>query len=321
MKKISVVIPVYNEEANIPRAYREIKTVLDSLSNCYEYEILFTDNHSEDNSFHLLQDMAARDPLIKVVRFSKNFGYQRSIYTGYMLSRGDAVVQLDCDLQDPPALIHEFIAKWEEGYSVVYGIRRTRAESWFISVARLVFYRLIDWLSEDTLPLDAGDFRLVDKKVIQELRKIYDFNPYLRGTISVMGFNQIGVPYDRLERKFGESKFPFLKLVRLAMDGLVNHSLVPLKLAHYIGVLTFFSAFCLMVGYIIAKLVFSHAWPTGFTTITTLILLSIGLNALFLGIIGEYLGRIYQQVRKHPITIIEKTLNLDSSHKEGSVAE
>jgi len=282
------------------------------MDGVYAHEIVFTDNHSEDNSFALLEAIAANDSQVKVARFSRNFGYQKSIYTGYSLCTGDAVIQLDCDLQDPPSLIPEFLRKWEEGYAVVYGIRRTRSnsEGMLLTTIRRLFYHLIDFLSEDSLPHDAGDFRLVDRRVVEELKHLYDCNPYLRGTIASMGFNQVGIPYDRLKRAQGESKFSLSDLFKLAADGILNHSIVPLRLASYTGFFTFAAALILMLGYVACKILLNKPWPAGFTTTTTLILLSLSLNALFLGIIGEYLGRIYQQIKRRPITIIEKTLNI-----------
>lgn len=318
MKKLTVVIPVYNEEANIPAAYAEVKRVLGALAGKYDHEIIFTDNHSQDRSFELLQGLSERDPRVKVVRFSRNFGYQKSIYTGYTLSTGDAVIQLDCDLQDPPEMIPRLVEKWEEGCSVVYGVRLGRKEGWAITTLRRLFYRIINRLSDDALPLDAGDFRLVDRKIVRELRSIYDFNPYLRGTIAAMGFKQVGVPYERRERTAGESKFPLSNLIRLAVDAFLNHSTLPLRLAYYTGLITCLAALGLMAGYILMKLFLARQWPAGFTTTTTLQLLSIGLNALFLGIIGEYLGRIYQQVKRHSITIIERSCNLaEGAPKDG----
>jgi len=310
LKKISIVIPVYNEEKNVPTAYAAIKSVLEGLSDAYDFEIVFTDNHSTDRSFALLRDIALKDSKVKVARFSRNFGYQKSIYTGYSLSTGDIVIQLDCDLQDPPALIPEFLRKWQEGYLVVFGVRKTRSEGPIITAARKVFYRLINFLSEDELPHDAGDFRLVDRRVVDELKRIYDSSPYLRGTIASLGFNQVGIPYDRLERTQGDSKFNFSSLFSLALDGIVNHSVVPLRLASYTGIFTFIAALVLMLGYTAGKILLGKHWPAGFTTTTTLILLSLSLNALFMGIIGEYLGRIFLQVKRRPITIIEESFNL-----------
>ena len=227
----------------------------------------------------------------------------------YSNARGDAVVQIDCDLQDPPSLILEFLAKWEAGYQVVYGVRATRQERWWMNVTRKIFYRLIDSLSEDPLPHDAGDFRLVDRRVLNELLKFEDYQPYLRGTIATLGFEQIGISYARAERQRGESKFSFGQLLGLALDGILNHSVVPLRIATYLGLLISVTTFLGIVSYGVGHIVLGKDWPPGFATIVILILGSLSLNALFLGVIGEYLGRIYRQVKRRPLTIVERELN------------
>lgn len=305
-KLLTILVPVYNEAPNIGPLFDALAPVLAELEKHLDVELLFTDNHSEDQTFDLLQARAAADPRVRVLRFSRNFGFQRSILTGYLNARGDAAVQIDCDLQDPPALILAFVQQWQNGCKVVYGVRRGRKEGMAITLARKVFYRLIDYLSDTRLPLDAGDFRLVDKVVLQELAKMDDFHPYLRGAIAAMGFEQKGIVYDRAERLRGESKFNFRRLLALAMDGILNHSVVPLRLATYTGLAVSALTFLGLVAYSIGRLLFGQAWPAGFATLTVLILLSLSLNALFLGIIGEYLGRIYQQVKKRPISIVEK---------------
>ena len=193
-KLVSVVVPVFNEEENVARLHAAVTETMAPLGERYDWEFVFTDNHSSDRTFELLEGLAKQDPRVRAFRFSRNFGFQRSIWTGYALARGDAAVQLDCDLQDPPGLIPEFLRLWEQGYKVVYGIRRSRPEGWWINLYRKVFYRLIDFLSEDDLPKDAGDFRLVDRRVLDELRLIHDQQPYLRGSIAALGFRQIGVP-------------------------------------------------------------------------------------------------------------------------------
>lgn len=312
MKTISIVIPVYNEEDNVINAYDAVDQFMKEYEGKYDYEIIFTDNHSEDNTFSLLQGIAKNDKRVKILRFSRNFGYQKSIYTGYLLASGDAAIQLDCDLQDPPQMIHQFIKKWEEGYAVVYGIRRKRKESWFINTTRRLFYRLISFLSTDKLPQDAGDFRLVDKKILDELRKLYDCYPYIRGLIASLGFEQIGIPYDRLERKKGKSKFRLSDYIDLAIDGMVNHSIMPLRIATYLGFVVFVATILVSLGFLVAKVFFGQSWPRGFTTIIIFISFSLGLSTLLLGIIGEYIGRIYQQVKRRPITIIDKVINLGS---------
>lgn len=314
MKKISIIVPVYNEEGNVLDAYSALSQIAESLKDKYRFEILFTDNHSQDKTFSILQSLAKNDPRLKVVRFSKNFGYQKSIYTGYLLSSGDAVVQFDCDMQDPPEMIPKFIEKWEEGYVVVYGIRKKREEIFLMNIIRKIFYRIISYLSDDNLPRDAGEFRLIDKKMIDEFRKLYDYSPYIRGLIASFGFDQIGIPYDRLKRKKGKSKFKLSDLISLSIDGIINHSSTPLRLSTYCGFIIFLFAFFLLFFYMIAKLFFGQSWPRGFTTIIILILLSLGLNASFLGIMGEYIARIYQQVKRRPITLIDKTINFNDKN-------
>lgn len=310
MKKISIVVPVYNEEENIQTLYDRVDKISKLLIDTYEFEFIFTDNHSEDNSFFILKQLSEIDPRIKVIRFSRNFGYQRSIITGYSFASGEAAVQLDCDLQDPPELLIEFLILWEQGYQVVYGIRKERKEGWIINTTRKIFYRLIDRISADKLPHDAGDFRLIDRCIIDELKKIRDASPYIRGLIASLGFKQIGISYSREARKAGKSKFNLSHLFQLAIDGIVSHSVIPLRMATYLGFLITIGALLLTLVFIYGRFYGSGNWPRGFATTTVLILFGIGLNGLFLGIIGEYLGRIYLQIKIRPLVIIEKTINI-----------
>lgn len=308
-KLITVLIPVFNEAGNVKNAYARVLSSFRNLEDRYDLEILFTDNHSDDGTFEILTELAASDSRVRALRFSRNFGFQRSILTGYKHARGDAAIQLDCDLQDPPELMEEFVEKWEEGYKVVYGVRRKRPDGPLMLMARKAFYRVIDILSETPLPRDAGDFRLVDRRILDQLKSLKDAQPYLRGAIAGLGFRQTGIIYDRDSRNWGSSKFTLGKLTSLAIDGILNHSVVPLRVATVIGL--FFSAlsFFGVLAYIFAKFYLGQDWPAGFTTITILVLLTMGLNALFLGIIGEYVGRIYKQVKRGPNSIIEAELN------------
>lgn len=322
MKKlISIVIPVYNEEANIRRLHARLSSALAKVEERYDLEFVFTDNHSEDMTFPLLQELAREDARVRAYRFSRNFGFQRSILSGYRLARGAAAVQIDCDLQDPPEIIPEFIRKWEEGFHVVYGIRMRRPESFFLRGCRKFFYRLLDALADEHLPHDAGDFRLVDRKVLDVVTGINDANPYLRGMIAGTGFSQTGVPYDRASRTGGESKFGFRDLVRLALDAIANHSVVPLKLASLAGVgitiLSFLAAAFWLVNYVF----FGDTWPRGFATLVITVLFLSGMNALFIGIIGEYVGRIYQQVKTRPAAVIEEAVEEKAALEDSRIAE
>jgi polyisoprenyl-phosphate glycosyltransferase len=312
-KLLSIVVPVYNEEPNILPLYQAVEEALAPLADRYDWELVFTDNHSEDQTFAALAKLAASDARVRVFRFSRNFGFQRSIYTGYLRARGDAAIQIDCDLQDPPALMRDFVAAWEAGHKIVYGVRRGRQEGFLITLTRKVFYRLIDFLSEDKLPLDAGDFRLVDRQVLEVLARIDDQKPYLRGTLATLGFDQKGIVYDRAGRARGESKFKLRDLFALALDGILSHSTVPLRMATYTGLAFSVLTPLAVVAYIVARLSFGQKWPPGFATTTVLILGSLSLNAMFLGIIGEYVGRIYQQVRRRPLVLIEKAIDAPRS--------
>jgi polyisoprenyl-phosphate glycosyltransferase len=305
---ISIVVPVFNEETNIVSFHDAVCTAIAPLAERYDFEFVFTDNHSTDRTFQILAEVAARDSRIRVYRFSRNFGYQRSIMSGYNASRGVAAIQLDCDLQDPPSLIATFLRHWQDGADVVYGVRVKRSESWSISFLRVIFYRLIDRLSEDRIPVDAGDFRLISRRVIDLLSSLNDAQPYLRGTIASLGFKQVGVEYVRNARVSGESKFPFSKLVSLALDGILNHSVIPLRISTYFGFIVSTLTFLGVIAYSAVRLVTHAAWPAGFATLAVLILGSISINAMLLGIIGEYLGRMYRQMKKGPLTIVESSI-------------
>lgn len=308
-KLISFVVPVLNEELNIDLFWHEVNAAIAPLRAQYEFEFIFTDNHSSDHTYKRLAALGATHPELRVIRFSRNFGYQKSIYTGYNAARGQAAIQLDCDLQDPPVLIAEFLRLWEEGNKVVYGVRLTRQEAWWKNAARKLFYRVINALSSEPLPLDAGDFRLLDRKVLDELKRHRDAHPYIRGTTAVMGFQQIALPYKRNARRFGDTKFSFYKLVELAVDGILNHSIVPLRVATFLGIAVGLITLLAILIYTVGRFVFGREWPPGFATTTVLLLSGIFLNAVFLGIIGEYLGRIYLEVKRHPLVIVESTIN------------
>jgi len=309
-KLISVIVPVLNEQNNIARAYAEVCRVFEEIGR-YDLEIIFTDNHSADRTPEILADIARVDPRVKVVRFARNFGFQNSVLTGYRLARGDAAFQLDCDLQDPPSSFPDFLALWEKGHDVVVGVRRHRHESRLMQLARKSYYRLVQKFSDDNLVADGGDFRLVDRSILDQLRSIHEAHPYTRGLISSLAKRQIGTPIDRDRRLFDRSKFPLRRLFSLAMDGVLAHSVLPLRLATYFGFIMAGGLFLLACGYTIGRLLAGSDWPSGFATLAVLIAMGASLNAIFLGIIGEYVGRIYSQVRQRPNTVIEYTINLD----------
>ena len=285
---ISIVVPVLNEEKSVKPLYNSVKAVMDSVADEYKWEIIFTDNHSEDKTFEVLKGIVAVDKNVCVYRFSRNFGFQHSIYTGYMMARGDAAIQLDCDLQDPPSLILEFLRLWKQGYQVVYGIRRSRRENFLTSRARSCFYRLIDKISEGNLPHDAGDFRLIDRRVINELSKYTDRSPYLRGIIADIGFKQIGVSYDRGKRVHGNSKFNLNSLINLGIDGIVSNSVVPLRFSLYFGILTGIGCIAVSIAFIVFRFFGDYNWPAGFVFLAVSILMSLAINLIVLGIFFKF---------------------------------
>ncbi len=306
---ISIVCPVLNEEEALPLFYDTVSRLVGQWESTYNFEFVFTDNCSDDNTFAILQGLAKKDPRVRVFRFSKNFGYQASIFTGYSRCKGDCAIQLDVDLQDPPEMIGDFLKKWEEGYRVVYGVRTKRKESWMMSLVRKAFYRILNLLSSEPIAVDAGDFRLVDRKVIEQIKLLNQGYLYLRGSIAQMGFKQIGIPYMRNERAVGSSKFGLMQLVGLAIDSVLLHSTVPLRFAAFFGVgLSLITVISALV-YVVLKFMVGEGWPAGFTTVTVLILFSLGVNSLFLGILGEYVGRLYRQRHALQGVIIDEQID------------
>lgn len=309
---ISIIVPVYNEQDNILRTFRRLQEVTAELVD-YRFEFIFTDNHSTDNSFAILTDLAADHETVRVARFARNFGFQKSVLTGYRIARGDAAIQIDADLQDPPEMFGPFLEKWREGHDVVVGIRRGRKESSVLQSLRRTYYWLMTRLDGEHLTQNAGDFRLIDKSVIARLRRIYEPHMYLRGMISSLSRKQVGIEYDREKRQFNESKYGLMPLIALAMDGILTHSSFPLRISFYVGISIALLAALLAVFYLAIYLFFPDAVPRGFTTTQLLILFGIGINSAFLGILGIYVGRIYDQVRVRPMTVISDLLNFDES--------
>lgn len=301
---LSIAVPVYNEGPNIEPLIERLTAVLARLEK-YDYEIIFTDNASDDDTFEKLTAIARTNPRIRVLRFSRNFGFQLSILTNYLNARGDAAIQIDADLQDPPELIPEMVRLWEAGNKVVYGIRRKRAEGWLSQIARSLGYRVISLLSDVETPRDAGDFRLIDRAVIEALRHTNDHSPYLRGLIASFGFAQTGIHYDRAGRTRGRSKFNAFSLMRLGLDGVISQSIKPLEFITFFGFLVSTLSVIGALLYVIAYFFGASDEQRGFTTIVLLILITQGFNTAFMGMIGEYVGRIYKNSRTLPVPIIE----------------
>jgi dolichol-phosphate mannosyltransferase len=305
---ITICIPVFNEEANITTLIGRLRDLAKRNVERYDFEFLFTDDASTDSSYELLAQEAKNDHRIRILRLSRSFGLQRNVLTNFLNARGEAAIEIDADLQDPPELIGEFLRLWEAGYKVVYGVRSQRNEGRVVTALRTLAYRIIHRLSEVSVPINAGDFRLIDRIIIEHLRTQTDLNPYLRGTIAALGYSQIGVQYERASRLGGYSKFPILKLIELGIDGVTNQSIRPLHYITMIGLILILLTIVLSIAYLGAWFFEIGTTVRGFTTIVLLQLFAIAMNALFLGVMGEYLGRIFNNVRGHPIGVVEKKI-------------
>ena len=309
---ISISIPVLNEEDNIEVLYQRLVGLGDKMKDRCDLEFVFSDDHSDDNTWGMLSELSRKDDRVRAIRFSKTFGFQRSILANYMHTRGDAVMQIDADLQDPPELLEDFFAKWQAGYQVVYGIRKKRQENPLLQKFRKFGYWAIDKVSEHPIPRDAGDFRLVDRKVIRSLCHIKTAHPYIRGMIAGLGFNQTGIIYDRNARVAGESKFNVSGLIKLGLIATFNHSTIPLRVASFLGIAILTTSIFAALYYVILKIIHPEL-PQGLVSIHILVLFGIGFNAFLLGIIGEYILRIYLLMRAEPVAVVEKTLNIQQN--------
>ncbi|MGJ7045385.1 glycosyltransferase family 2 protein [Thermoanaerobacterium thermosulfurigenes] len=309
--KYSVVIPVYNEELLIEESYRRLKKVMDSTDETYE--LIFVDDGSHDKSAEILSGISMNDRNVKLISFSRNFGHQTAITAGMDNAKGDAVVVIDADLQDPPEVILKMIEKWKEGYDVVYGKRAERkGESFFKLFTARVFYRLLKSLTNVDIPVDTGDFRLIDRKVcdvMNSLNSIKEKNRYIRGLVSWVGFKQTGVEYVRDPRLAGETKYTLKKMLKLAMDGITSFSYAPLKLPLNLGVFLLVTGF----AYLIVELVLKAAGVDVSieNTVIAINMILFGLNFSVLGAFGEYIGRIYDEVRDRPLYIIARKVGFD----------
>lgn len=304
---LSVVVPVYNEQAVLPATHWRLVDALGQLDDV-DMELLYVDDGSTDGSPAILAALQQSDPRVRVMRFSRNFGHQMAITAGVDEAGGDAVVIIDADLQDPPEAIREMVARWREGYQVVYGQRTRRAgESSFKRLTAHLFYRLLGRLTDTAIPLDSGDFRLLDRQVIEALREMPERDRFVRGMVSWVGFRQIAVPYGRAPRFAGESKYPLGKMLRFAFDGVASFSIRPLRLATWLGFCSSFLALCGIL-YAIAVRLLTNEWVAGWAATFVAILFVGGIQLVSVGVIGEYVGRIYGEVKRRPLYIVAERL-------------
>ncbi len=299
----SIVAPIFNESGNIQELYRRLREVLESTDELWE--IILVDDGSTDESADLIRQYAERDGRVKPVIFARNFGHQIAVTAGLDYSQGEAVVIIDSDLQDPPEVILDLISKWKEGFQVVYAVRAEReGESWFKLFTASVFYRLITSITDVYIPLDAGDFRLLDRKVVNVLNQMREKHRFLRGMSSWVGFRQTGVTYRRAARQVGETKYPFRKMFRLAINAVTSFSYFPLQLATYIGFIAA-GLSILSIPVVIAIRLWGTATPLlGQATTLIAVLFLGGAQLISLGILGEYIGRLYDEAKGRPLYIV-----------------
>ncbi len=298
--ELSVVIPAYNEEDNLPALHARLTAALDPLN--LTYEIIVVNDGSQDRTLDLLRALAAGDPRVIVVDLARNFGHQVAISAGLDYSRGAAVIIMDADLQDPPEVLPQFIARWREGYDVVYAIRERRKEGPFKRAAYALFYRLLKRIAHIDIPLDAGDFCIMDRRVVDLLKGMPERNRFVRGIRTWVGLNQTGLAYERHARHAGKPKYTFRKLIYLALDGLISFSFVPLRLISLAGLAVSLLSILIAIAYTIQKLTIGLS-PPGFATLVVAIFFLAGIQLITIGVIGEYVGRIFEEVKARPLYV------------------
>ncbi len=311
---LSVVVPCMNEEEVLRETNRRLIAVLQEAPSAFE--IVYVDDGSMDSTADLLRELQNQDARVRVVRFSRNFGHQVAITAGLEHASGDAVVIIDSDLQDPPEVILEFLAKWLDGYDVVYGVRTERAgETAFKLWTARFFYRFISRLSDTAIPLDTGDFRLMDRRVVNALLSMPERDRFVRGMVSWLGFSQVGVPYRRAPRAAGSTKFSLFKMLRFALDGIFSFSILPLRLATWTG---FFASTLAIFGIFVVlldKFLGVPGMVKGWTSTVIAVLFIGGVQLIFLGIIGEYVGRIYGESKRRPLYIVRERMGFEAQNQ------
>lgn len=306
---LSIVIPVYNEQDVLPECYQRLTNVCRTLG--FEYELVFVDDGSTDESLQQLIMMRVSDPAVNIISFSRNFGHQIAITAGLDHARGEIAAVIDADLQDPPELIAEFVAQWQKGYQVVYGRRRTRThDRWFKRITAHGFYRLLTMVTREHIPEQVGDFRLMDRVVVNALRAMPERHRFIRGLVSWAGFRQMPIDYDRARRNRGSTKYFFRTMIRFALDGVTSFSIVPLQLATSLGFLITVITVVAAIVVLLLKFVFHHTIQ-GWTSLMLTILFIGGVQLFVVGVLGEYIGRIYEEVKKRPLYIVQSKLGFE----------
>ena len=309
-KKVSIVIPMYYEEKVAEECYKRVKENLEKLEN-YEHEIIFVNDGSKDKTLEILEEIAKNDKNVKIISFSRNFGHQAAVTAGLQYVTGDAIVIMDADLQDPPELIPDMLKLWEEGNEVIYGKRKSReGESAFKLFTAKMFYKTLNALSDVEIPKDTGDFRLVDRKVVDTINALPEHNKFLRGLFSWVGYKQTPFEYERKERFAGETKYPLKKMLKLASDGIVSFSTKPLKLVGVLGIISIIISIVLLIYALVSYAFKLNSLSAGWTSIMVAITFFAGIQLMSIWVMAEYIGRIYDETKRRPQYIIDKTINL-----------
>jgi glycosyltransferase involved in cell wall biosynthesis len=301
--ELSVVIPIYNEEENLSELYSRLVRVLDDTRT--DFEIVLVDDGSRDKSVQILEELEASDKRVSVIELARNFGHQVAITAGLDFARGRAIAVMDADLQDPPEVLPKFIAKWREGHDVVYAIREHRKEGWLKRTGYSAFYRLLRHVSNINIPLDAGDFCVMDRRVVDLLKRMPERNRFVRGIRSWVGLNQVGLPFERRARHAGTSKYTIGRLMLLALDGLISFSYVPLRIITALGLSVSFVSLFLAVFFFVKKLLYGLS-PPGYASLIVSIFFLAGIQLVTLGVIGEYVGRIFEEAKRRPMYILRR---------------
>ncbi|HEY57199.1 MAG TPA: glycosyltransferase family 2 protein [Anaerolineae bacterium] len=299
----SVVVPVYNERESLPELYRRVRAVMESLGE--PWELVLVDDGSTDGSTDLMRQLREQDPEhVRPVIFARNFGHQIAVTAGLDYARGEAVIIMDADLQDPPEVIPDLVAKWREGYQVVYAVRAAReGETWFKKTTAALFYRLIYRITDVKIPVDTGDFRLMDRQVVDVLNRMRERHRFIRGMAAWVGFRQTGVPYKRAPRFAGETKYPLRKMLKFALDAITAFSYFPLQLATYMGFASAGLAIVAIPIVVVLRLTGSQAFYGQATTLIAVLFLG-GVQLISLGILGEYVGRLYDEAKDRPLYVV-----------------
>lgn len=303
----SIVIPVYNEEKNIPIIYKKLIKILNEQKK--DFEIIFINDGSKDKSLEILKEYSKKDKRVKYLSFSRNFGHQAALTAGLDYASGNAIISMDCDMQDPPEIVKEMIKKWKQGYDVVYARRRNRKESLFKKQTAVIYYKLLDKFSDVKIPRNVGDFRLIDKKVLNELKNMKEKARYLRGMVAWLGFKYAFVDFDRPNRIHGETGYSLRKMIRLGMDGVLNFSMLPLKIGFILGLLSILSGFFFLI-YMIFDIIFNQVYYPLYKWLAIISIMFFGFLFMLIWILGEYIGRIYDESKGRPLYIINEKNNL-----------